>query len=85
MSAMLMLQNPGMWLGVVPLAVLSLYHASAFYNANFGSHPVWQRYGVRLHRWLAANKVGSRLLSRLIGRCSNWHCFPMGRVAQARG
>lgn len=53
-----MIQSPAIWLGVVPVALLSLYHASAFLNANFGQHPLWKKHGLKAHRWLAANQVG---------------------------
>lgn len=38
---------------LVPMACLATYNASAYANQRFGAHPLWQRYGVRAHRWLA--------------------------------
>ncbi|GAB4818015.1 hypothetical protein N2152v2_005061 [Parachlorella kessleri] len=56
MTAMLMTQNPAMWLGVIPLAILAAYQASATLNSEFGGTTLWRRVGLRGHQWLAANK-----------------------------
>ena len=57
MTAMLMTQNPAMWLGVIPLAILAAYQASAILNSEFANTALWRRFGLRWHQWLAANKV----------------------------
>ena len=41
----------------VPFAVLAAFHASAFASQAFGRTGLWQKYGRRLHLWLARNQV----------------------------
>ncbi len=70
MTTTLMMQNPGMWLGVVPLGILSLYHVSAALSTELGQNQLWRRFGLGAHQWLAANKVRCLDAAALLWACS---------------
>lgn len=59
--------KPGTFrLGVIPIAVMALYHASAAMNASFGSSRLWARLGLPAHRWLAAHQAQALQLNAMI-------------------
>eukprot|EP00887_Chlorella_sp_A99_P005309 scaffold1.g5309.t1 len=62
MLAGLMLQNPLLWLGVVPLAITALYGATTFLDATLAPLPAYSAYGAPLHaRLLGARQLALRV------------------------
>ena len=53
---------------IVPITVLAVYHAFAYCAKTFPNNPLWQKYGVRAHSFLAAHQVPHTLL-RLHPHC----------------
>ena len=56
-SALVFGSNPAAWVGLVPMAVLAVYHASATLSGSFGGSFVWHAVGgAAAHRWLASQQ-----------------------------
>ncbi|GLI67929.1 hypothetical protein VaNZ11_012256 [Volvox africanus] len=47
----------------VPLMVLAAYHVDAYCAAHYTDHPLWQKYGNRLHKYLLQKQVDALMLN----------------------
>lgn len=56
MLSTIFLPQQSISLVVVPIAVLAVYHAFAYCTKNFPNNPLWRRYGVRAHSFLASHQ-----------------------------
>ncbi|PNW86880.1 hypothetical protein CHLRE_02g099650v5 [Chlamydomonas reinhardtii] len=54
---------PPMVLVAAPILVLAAYHAAAYVAAHHSGHPLWQRYGARLHAVMLRRQSDAVLLN----------------------
>lgn len=59
--------NPAAWIGLIPMAILAVYHVSAFLNSTLGHTELWRSTGAAAgHAWLAANKEAALQASAIL-------------------
>mmetsp|Transcript_244 Transcript_244/g.763 ORF Transcript_244/g.763 Transcript_244/m.763 type:complete len:334 (-) Transcript_244:128-1129(-) len=66
-----------------PLVILAVYHIFAYATVNFGSNPLWQRYGVRGYQWLQ-EKQQQALLFNAVSEVSLGFLTLLGLLSPAR-
>ncbi|KAG2454697.1 hypothetical protein HYH02_000534 [Chlamydomonas schloesseri] len=54
---------PPMVLVAAPILVLAAYHAAAYVAAHHSGHPLWQRYGARVHAVMLRRQADAVLLN----------------------
>lgn len=55
------------WVGLIPMAILALYHISATLNSAIGNTPLWKNFrGAAVHRWLSVHQQQALQLMALM-------------------
>lgn len=60
----IMINNRKVWMGVAPMALLALYHVSAFLYKAYNMNPLYDKMGMRrLHAYLSSHQEGALQLN----------------------